>query len=73
MVSVVVNTVVNLDYRMRPLWIRKKKKKQVGSAGNSGRLQHPKPREIHGKTRGKILKRKTGLQSKTLAWAGSRR
>lgn len=27
MVSVVVNTVVNLDYRMRPLWIRKKKKK----------------------------------------------
>lgn len=52
---------------------KKKKKKQVGSAGNSGRLQHPKPREIHGKTRGKILKRKTGLQSKTLAWAGSRR
>lgn len=49
---------------MRPLWIRKKK--QVGSAGNSGRLQHPKPREIHGKTRVGNSERKTGLQRQNL-------
>jgi hypothetical protein len=50
---VVVNTIVILDYRMD-----KKMKNQVGSAGSSGRLQHSKPRGIHGKTRGEILKRK---------------
>lgn len=33
MVSVVVNTVVNLDYRMRPLWIRKKKKSKWAQLG----------------------------------------
>lgn len=49
----VVNTIVILDYRMD-----KKMKNQVGSAGSSGRLQHSKPRGIHGKTRGEILKRK---------------
>ena len=64
MVFVVVNRVVNLDYRMRSLWMRIKK--QVGSAGSSRRLQYSKPREIYGKTRREILKKKTGLQSKTL-------
>lgn len=51
MVSVMVNTVVNLDYRMRPLDKKKKKKKQVGSAGNSGRLQHQSLEKYMGKTR----------------------
>ena len=42
----------------------KKIKKQVGSAGSSGRLQHSKPRGIHGKTKGEILKRKKDSRTK---------
>lgn len=73
MVSVMVNTVVNLDYRMRPLWIRKKKKSKWAQLEI---LKDPNIQSLEkymGKLGGEILKRKTGLQSKTLTWAGSRR